>query len=300
VAGYLSELKRHGRSEATAILYRRALRRLGAFLSERGVKVLADISAEHLVVFRDRELARRAPGKDGPLAAGTVSITLAGLRGFFGYVVRQGLLLLDASADLEGPRTRRALPRDVPTARQMRKLIAQPDQSARGLRDRAILELLYGAGLRNAELCGLGVGDVDLARRMVFVRKGKGGKERVVPLGKKAREALSGYLAERPSGVEALFLTYQGRPMTTQAVRRLVASYRGAARLKTRVTPHSLRHACATHLLRGGAGIRQIQVLLGHASLKSTEVYTRVEPTDLLRMLDRHHPRSLAELPEDD
>lgn len=180
----------------------------------------------------------------------------------------------------------------------MKRLLAVARRSTRrlGPRDAAILELLYGTGLRNSEVCSLSVFDYDAAQETVFVRNGKGGKDRIVPVGKKAREALERYAAAR-GGHEPpspLFVTAKGTPLTPDTVRQLltrVLRRAGLYKKSQHVTPHSLRHACATHLLRGHADIRHIQVLLGHSSLRTTEIYTRVDTTDLARVLKRCHPR---------
>jgi len=303
---YLRELKRRGRAENTIDKVSRELDKLKLFLLSlpRPPRSLSDVTIDLVSYFRDHEMTRerkcRGPGR---LAGATVRRTVALLRGFFRYLVRRGVLLLDPAVDLAGPRRQRTLPRDVPTARQMKSLLASPDtESALGKRDLAVLELFYSSGLRNAELCALLLADLDLVARTVFVRKGKGGHERLVPIGRKAARALSSYLAvhdalahrshgDRLSPDRPLFLNRVGRPLNPETVRRLMARHLAKTRLQVKATPHSLRHACATHLLKGGAGIRQIQLLLGHQRLDSTQVYTRVVTTDLRRMLDRHHPR---------
>lgn len=318
---YLAELSRRGSAPGTIALYRNRLLHLGRFLAEREGRPLAhlsDITPADVSAFRDHEIGRpRKRADQGPLASSTLYLLVSILRGFFRHLVRQGVLLLDPVADLMGPRRSRRLPREVPTTRQMRKLLSAPDtERTLGKRDRAILELFYSSGLRNAELCDLLLGDVNVASRTVFVRRGKGGKERLVPMGRKAAEALSVYLAaygslpaapKRPgrrtgkgsvaARAEAsppLFLSLRGGRLHPDAIRRLLARHLRKSRVTVKATPHSLRHACATHLLRGGAGIRQIQTLLGHASLESTQIYTRVETSDLRAMLDRHHPRGRA------
>lgn len=320
VAGYLAELRRRGLSPGTIDHAGRKLRAFGAFLivePRRPFSSLTDITPELVAAYRDHELSR--PRQDhknaGPLSASTLRGTVYVLRGFFEHLLSHELILLDPARDLAYPRLAQRLPRAVPTAKQMRRLLSAPAQeSFVGLRDRAILELLYGSGLRNAELCALRHGDIDFARRAVHVRHGKGDKERVVPMGRRAAEALALYyekawlaFASRrlatsrkrkkpavdvsPAAATPVFFNRLGLPLTPQALRGIVKLYRKRLKLDLAVTPHSLRHACATHLLRGGADIRQIQVLLGHASLRSTEVYTKVETSDLRAMLDRCHPR---------
>jgi integrase/recombinase XerD len=180
----------------------------------------------------------------------------------------------------------------------MTTLLAQPtDGEPRGLRDRALLELLYACGLRVSETIGLRVPQLNLAAGFVTVL-GKGGKERVVPLGRQARAALEAYLErERPLLLRGrpspfVFLGPRGRPLTRQAVWKLVRRRALAAGLGRRVSPHALRHTFATHLLSGGADLRIVQTLLGHADIATTQVYTHVAPERLREVHRRHHPRA--------
>src|SRR5213075_1884701 len=177
------------------------------------------------------------------------------LRLFFGFLVENNILPLDPSRGLKPPRLPQKLPRNIPSSGQMRRLlsVAKRDSMPLRLRDAAIIEVLYGTGLRNAELCALKLHDYDPAQRIVFVRKGKGGKDRVVPVGHKAAEALDRYLAIRKTNVdgESLFLTAARTPLTTATVRQLLTRLLARAGLlveRRRITPHTLRHACATHL----------------------------------------------------
>jgi integrase/recombinase XerD len=308
IGRYLATLLAEGRSKSTAEVYGRHLLGLAAFLASLPAPPVtpADVTADHVAAFRDHEIARerKARGK-GPLSALSVHRAVTVMRGFFRHLSRRGAILLDPTLDLSAPRLPFRLPRNVPTARQMRRLLSSPDtKTGIGKRDRAILELLYGAGLRNAELCGLLIGDVSLSARTVFVRKGKGAKDRVVPLGKSAARAVSEYLGayetlshgKAPAKGLPLFYAASGRQIRGHVLLDIVKKHLRRSGLSSlEATPHSLRHACATHLLTGGADIRQIQVLLGHASIATTQVYTKVETTDLRRMLDRHHPRSWEE-----
>jgi len=306
LAGFLTQLRRDGKAAGTVKAYGLQLRAFCRYVRALPKPPLsaADLSAEIVLGYRDRLLTReKRSGRPGLLSSRTVQMAVKALRGFFRHLVRRGLLLLDPTLDLRGPRVPVRLPREIPTSRQMRRLLSSPDTSTTlGKRDRAILELLYGTGLRNAELCALTRGDVDLEKRTVFVRSGKGGKERLVPMGKRAAESLSLYLASyadlaggRPRRELPLFVVKSGRAIGSHVLRKLMRRHLLGARIDVEATPHSLRHACATHLLKGGADIRQIQSLLGHSSLEATQIYTRVETTDLRRMLDRHHPRSRNE-----
>lgn len=305
VADYLRELRRRGKAEGTMDKARRDALSLGLFLQAlpHPPRTLGDITVELVCLYRDHEMTRERKWRGaGKLASATVRRQVAMLRGFFRHLVKRGVLLLDPAVDLAGPKRLRTLPRQVPTARQMSSLLGSLEgKTALDRRDRAVVELMYSSGLRNAELCALSVRDVDLGARTVFVRKGKGGHERLVPIGKKAAAAIALYLEKDYAALASrsdeeredapLFLNRVGRPLEPESVRRLLALRLSQTKLRVKATPHSLRHACATHLLKGGAGIRQIQLLLGHQRLDSTQVYTHVVTKDLMRMLDRHHPR---------
>jgi site-specific recombinase XerD len=312
--GFLLAERRKGRAASTLVSYRRHLLRFGRFLKERGVVSMLDVAPEHVLGYYDHEIGReRSRPSGGPLSASTLSVLTSALRAFFAHLLAEGLLLVDPSRELKAPRAPKRLPKNIPTPRQMRRLVLSPSETTPlGRRDRAILELMYGTGLRASELCGLSLGDVDVSGRQVFVRNGKGGKERLVPMGRKAAEAVAIYLSVRrelratktprrerdangPNDIvrtEPLFLRRGGGAIRTPALRYIVERGRKRAQLSSVPTPHTLRHACATHLLKGGAGIRQIQVLLGHSSLETTQIYTKVETSDLLAMIDKHHPRS--------
>jgi integrase/recombinase XerD len=294
---------------------RRHLLHFSSFLSERDVVELCHVTPEDVFAFFDHELSRERDKRGGLLSAGTLRLSVNALRTFFTHLVAEGTLLVDPSRELKGPRGGKALPKNVPSPRQMRRLVLSPsDQTPLGKRDRAILELMYGTGLRASELCGLSLGDVDVSTRQVFVRKGKGGKQRLVPMGKKPAAAIALYLSVRGElrdhrngraaaaaaaaapreATEALFLRRGGGGIRPPALRYIVGKGSRRAQIALSPTPHTLRHACATHLLKGGAGIRQIQVLLGHSSLETTQIYTKVETSDLRSMIDKHHPRSFA------
>jgi site-specific recombinase XerD len=215
------------------------------------------------------------------LAPATVSRKLAAVRAFLRHALGPERV---PDAPL-GPRRARRLP-DAPAAAEVeRTLEALEGEGPIALRNRALVELVYSAGLRSAEAVGLDLGDVDFEQELVHVRRGKGGKERVVPLGEEAALWLARYLREaRPSlasgANDALFLSARGRRLDTSTLRRVVPH------------PHRLRHAFATHLLDGGADLRTIQELLGHSSLSTTQVYSHVDPRHLRRVYDRSHPRS--------
>jgi site-specific recombinase XerD len=264
-----------GISSATRRAYRSDLRDFADWYGQRpleqiDVRVLADYTAE---------LGRARPG--GRLAPATIARRLSAVRGLLRHSLGPGRVP-DASL---APRRPRRLP-DAPKLEDVERILAEVGgDGPLELRNRALLELVYSAGLRSAEAVGLDLGDVDFEQERVHVRHGKGAKERVVPLGEEAAHLVARYTREaRPElarGAEnALFLSVRGRRLDTSTLRRLLPH------------PHRLRHSFATHLLEGGADLRVIQELLGHASLSTTQTYSHVDGRRLRRVYDRSHPRS--------
>jgi len=233
------------------------------------------------------------------LSIATQSGRLTAVRSFFRWLVKSDALLFDPAASLELPKRRDILPRSILTKREVERLLAAPDATTPlGLRDRAILEVLYSTGLRNAELRALTVYDVDLEQGVVRVREGKNAKDRVVPLGDAAGRWIREYMTEsRPKLLagrpdeKTLFLSKTGRPLLPNGVILPVRRYAQQVGIERTITPHSLRHSFATHLLAGRADIRHIQVMLGHQTVATTQRYTRVEITDLKAVHRRCHPR---------
>ena len=221
---------------------------------------------------------------------------LSSLRRFYRYLLREGLIEDDPTALLESPKIGRPLPKSL-TEEQVEKLLQAPDtNTALGLRDRAMLETLYATGLRVSELVGLNMQQANLQSGVVRV-VGKGDKERLVPLGEEAIEWLQRYLVEARRGLlhghssNALFPTARGAAMTRQAFWHNLKRYTRIAGIETHLSPHTLRHAFATHLLNHGADLRVVQMLLGHADLSTTQIYTHVARERLKSLHARHHPR---------
>jgi len=221
---------------------------------------------------------------------------LSTLRRFYRYLVREGLLSVDPSADVQSPTLGRPLPKAI-TESAVEKLLAAPDGNGPLVaRDRAMLETMYASGLRVSELVALELHQVDLTTGLVRVT-GKGGKERIVPLGDEAAQTIKAYLSdqrkillgERVSA--AVFVTRRGQPMSRQAFWQLIKRYAAKAGIDTRLSPHTLRHAFATHLLNHGADLRSVQMLLGHADLSTTQIYTHVARARLQSLHSEHHPR---------
>lgn len=221
---------------------------------------------------------------------------LSSLRRFYRYLLREGLITDDPSALLESPKLGRPLPKSL-SEEQVEKLLQAPDTGTPlGLRDRAMLETLYATGLRVSELVSLTMQQVDLQSGVVRV-VGKGNKERLVPLGEEAIECLQRYLVEARHDLlhghssDSLFPTARGAAMTRQAFWHNLKRYTQIAGIETHLSPHSLRHAFATHLLNHGADLRVVQMLLGHADLSTTQIYTHVARERLKSLHARHHPR---------
>lgn len=221
---------------------------------------------------------------------------LSALRTFFKYLVREGVVEANPARTVATPKREKHLPAVLQTS-DVALLLEQPDTSTPlGVRDAAFLELLYASGLRISELVGIDLDDLELRARLVKVR-GKGAKERIVPFGSKAEAALRAWLALRSELVpdvdeQAVFVNYRGKRITTRSVRRLFDGYLKDAALRAGISPHTLRHSFATHLLNAGADLRGIQELLGHASLSTTQKYTHLNDWQLMAVYKKAHPRA--------
>jgi tyrosine recombinase XerC len=224
----------------------------------------------------------------------TIARKLSCLRSFFRFLCREGRLSHNPAAAISTPRLERRLPTFL-DEQQMRRLLEAPGTDKwQGLRDRALLETLYSTGIRVSELTGLNLEDLDEISGTVMVR-GKGKKERLCPIGETALKAIRTYLAKRPKKLRvpyALFVSQKGTRLTVRQVDRLMACYVRLAQLPSAVSPHSLRHSFATHLLDRGADLRSVQELLGHASLSTTQIYTHVTAQRLKKVYEQAHPRA--------
>jgi integrase/recombinase XerD len=278
-----------GLARNTLLAYRRDLEGLRLWAVRERIAAPA--------ALRDADLRRFLIAAAGRLGARSRARLLSTLRGFHRFLVAEGLSRGDPTTTLLAPRTGRRLPRVLTAGQVVRLLRAPPAGEPAGLRDRAILELLYGCGLRVSELCGLDLGDLDPADRTVRVL-GKGSKERLLPVGEPALRAVAAYLAHgrpvcrgrRPSA--ALILNLRGGRLSRVGVWQLLKRHALAAGLGVEVTPHALRHSYATHLLEGGADLRVVQALLGHADIGTTEIYTHVSQAHLLEAYRAAHPRA--------
>lgn len=278
------------------------LPRLFRHLEEQGVSDIRAIDEEHLTVYA-RQLELKKTTKGQPLSQWTRASALNAIRRFFAFLESHGVILRDPALSIPLPKIRR-LPRGILTMDQACQLVTAPrPNSTIGKRDRAILELLYGTGLRLGEAVRMDATDLDLRERVLLVRNGKGRKDRFVPVPGRAASALDHYLTEsRPALAKrfdpALFLSRHGSRLKAGSMRIMIKQHGRA--IGAAITPHTLRRTCATHLLQGGASVRHVQELLGHRSITTTAIYTRVTVDDLRAVLLRAHPRerSHPERPE--
>jgi integrase/recombinase XerD len=278
-----------GLSPRTVASYRGDLSRLGDWLErERGVELpRADgrALADHLRWLARREIAPRSAAR-----------ALSAMRGFFGALIEEGERADDPTEHLEAPRRWQRLPK-VLTEEEVERLLAAPDGARpAGVRDRAMLELLYATGLRVSELVGLRLPQLRLEGGFLLAF-GKGAKERVVPVGETAEAALRRYLAQVRPGLGGgrrpeVFLNLRGMPLTRQGFWKILSAYGRRAGIGRPISPHMLRHSFATHLLEHGADLRVVQTLLGHSDISTTEIYTHVHRERLRGLYDRFHPRA--------
>lgn len=290
VAAYLHWLEvERGLSANTIAGYRSDLGHLAAFLARRGLE-LRDVQRGDVMEFaRAQRLEGRSPR--------TVARALAAIRTFFRFAHREGILDRDPTRDIDTPKAGRSLPRFL-TFDEVERLLATPDAGTPlGARDGAMLEILYATGARVSELCGLRLEGLDLDVGYV-VAQGKGSKERIVPIGSRAVERTGRYLDQaRPLLARGrdepwIFLNHRGGQMTRQGFWKNLKRYGRDAGLRSHLSPHTLRHSFATHLLEHGADLRSVQQMLGHADISTTQIYTHVNRERLRRIYREFHPRA--------
>jgi integrase/recombinase XerD len=286
--GYVQHLRvERGLSRHTVDAYARDLVGFGAWLVDEGI-ALDEVEEARIAGYLV------ALSRNG-LSARTQARALSAIRGLFRFLVQEGSLRHDPAELLEGPRLLRKLPGILSREEVLRLLDAPCGKKPNRIRDRAMLHTMYAAGLRVSELVELELGDINLEEGFVSAI-GKGNKRRIVPIGAHARAAIAEYLAEvrprwaRPAS-RACFVTARGRAMSRQAFWGLVKKYARAAGITKSISPHKLRHSFATHLLTGGADLRSVQTMLGHADISTTQIYTHVTADHLRRVHERYHPR---------
>lgn len=302
--GRMRELSPH-----TVEHYTLFIERFAQWAQCRGVSDIREVTVEHVLEFRRFLDSRKGPGGE------KTSVTyrnrhIRAVRQLFRLLFKRGLILTNLAARIPGYRDPKRLPRGILDKEQVTRLLQTACLTTpTGFRDRTIFEVLYSTGLRGGELCRLTLYEVNLQERMIRVVEGKGRKDRVVPIGKVACSYLAEYIkAVRPillgeSQTPAVFITAQGKPFKTPNLRRQFRVHRDRAGLPDTITVHSLRHTCATEMLKGGASIRHVQELLGHASISTTQIYTHVVQTDLKKAHARTAPserRQAVEVPRFD
>ena len=299
INSYLDHLAvERGTARSTLDSYARDLRRYADYLVDSGVSALPDVESRHLSGFLAdlREGGRGHP----PLAASSAARALVAARGLHRFAQAEGVLDIDVAREISPPSPPKRLPKALPVADVLRLLDNTGSEDVRGLRDRALLELLYSSGARISEAVGLDIDDVDETERTVLL-DGKGGRQRLVPVGRPALSALSAYLvrarpvlALRGRGTPAVFLNSRGTRLSRQTAWNTLKSAAERAGITSGVSPHVLRHSFATHLLEGGADVRVVQELLGHASVTTTQVYTLITVNTLREVYATAHPRAQA------
>ena len=299
-----------GCSPRTATDYPEDVKPFLAFLEAQGAENIRSVTAAHLLGYQGLLMEKQYRGK--PLSIRTVNSRMSQVKTFFRFLLKTGRIYHDVAAGVELPRRGHTLPRGVLSEKEILALLEGPSlETPIGMRDRAILELLYSCGLRNQEIRHLTVEDVDLEGRSLHVL-GKGNKEAVVPFGKEAQKALGHYLLfarpvllrsykgarkksermlQEEAGKDYVFVTKNGHRIDQATLCHMLWRYAKSVGLARKISPHSLRHTCATHLLKNGADIRHIQKLLRHNDISTTQIYTRVAIEDLKEAQAKFHPR---------
>lgn len=294
---YLDHLRSRGLAERTIHGYLAEMRAFLRFLADRQVTEPHQITRDEVDAYQ-LSLFRRRKSNGEPLAVGTRQLKVISMLQFLRFLHKSQVILVNPGRHVYRPTTPRRLLPELPTEEQVLALLETPDVTTPlGLRNRAILELLYSSALRNKELRGLRILDLDLTRLELRIRKGKGSKPRVVPMGEPAANWLEKYMQDgrtyflrRPEN-SSVFLGVYGKTLSNGALCKMVRKHGKLARIPCHVTPHILRHSCATHMLARGADIRYLQEILGHASPETTQIYTQVARSQLREIHQRCHPR---------
>jgi integrase/recombinase XerD len=293
---YLKELALINRSAGTIGTVKNDLGMLVRFLDAEKVCHIEQLSADVLADYQ-QELSFRLTAKGTPLTIGSQLRLLCAVRGFTRFLKDKDYLVHDPGQKIRLPKTVKRLPKAILSPAQIKTLLdAQDTRTAAGFRRRLIIEILYDTGIRRAELAAVRSADIDLNAGYLYIRSGKGGKDRVVPVSCRVCRLTQDYLLFiRPMFIKdtdpkGLILTRWGQNMTAHGIYWEVRQAVAAAGIKANITTHSLRHSCATHMLKNGAPVRHIQEMLGHQSLESTQIYTRVTINDLKQVHAQYHP----------
>jgi integrase/recombinase XerD len=291
---YLDYIKLKQYSSRTLDTYRRILDSFLNYLQAKG-KRICDLTRSDLKDYQSDLYYQEYQGK--PLGIKTQCLRLSTVRMLFKYLAAENLILTNPAVNIELPKEPKRLPRVILTAKEAAKILENIDTTTvKGIRDRAIFEIMYSSGLRIDELIHLTIEALNFEQGLLTVEKGKGAKERVVPIGKSACYWVKEYLEKirpRVPGNPYLFLSIQSsKRLTRSVIDTMCLEYTNQVGIKKHVTPHTFRHTCATLMLKGGADIRYVQELLGHASLKTTQIYTKVTIQDLKKVHARCHPHN--------
>jgi integrase/recombinase XerD len=279
-----------GLSENTLESYGRDVKKLVDYLETENITAISDVKYSHIATFL-------TISKDKELNAATIVRSIVSIKQFFKYLIIEKLIAQDPASQIKTPKMKKSIP-GVVSLDDVETLLVTPDEyTPEGLRDSAMLEVLYATGIRVSELIGLKLNDVNFDHGYVIVY-GKGSKERLVPVGEAARQKMRAYLADsRPlilksRDAKTLFVTRRGKGMTRQGFWKLIKNYALKAGIPKKISPHTLRHSFATHLLERGADLRTIQIMLGHSDISTTQIYTHVEGERLKEIHKKYHPRS--------
>ena len=291
IAEYKNLLKARGYAPSTIEGYGKGLEQFAAWLKEQGLDDLRKVSKQTVIEYQAKVMTE-------PIAIESKALKVRPVKRLFEYLLERNLLLINPTEGIVETCRRNRKIGTVLTVAEMQKLLVQPNMSLKtGIRDRAMLETLYSTGIRLDELISLEVYHADLKDAVLYIRKGKGRKQRVVPLGKTACKYLKEYLEKiRPQHAKKnpkerrLFLNHSGLAMTPESIRAMLNNYRHGAGIKKPVSPHTFRRSCATHLVQQGADIRYVQELLGHSRISTTQLYTKIMPKEVKQMHETYHP----------
>lgn len=304
VAEFLIDCKIRGFSVRTLLSYKSSIKAFQEYTKQKGVNDISDINKRTVVEYQHYLQAEYVSKKGKPLAISTRCQKLTCLKSFFNYCYEENYTVQNYKERVVIPKIPKNLPKGVLSKQQIKKLLKAPNtKTTKGYRDRVIIEIFYATGIRRQELEHVRIKDCYLKERQMFINKGKGNKQRWVPLGKKIAKILQKYLKQiRPKLVkekthDALIVGDKGGPMRGYRIHHIVSKYFKMLGIEGHC--HGLRHSCATHLLKGKANVRVIQQILGHTSLSSTQIYTHVDISDLTKAMDKHHPREDMECNED-
>ena len=290
-----------GYSEHTQRNYQVDLEQFASFFVSQNAKGVKETGCDISIEEIESTVIRKYVGSlYGKRKRTTIARKLSAVRTFFLFLEKEGFIKVNPAVEVQSPKLEKYIPSHLPVDDVFRLMDLPDRENALGLRDLAILEVLYSCGIRVAELVGMNVSSIDFDQRLVKVT-GKGDRERIVPIGRQALKALNAYLeatddVRKRRALEGrddpLFMNFRGGRLTTRSVGRIVKRYAGAGGMTEDVSPHSMRHTFATHLLDGGADLRSVQELLGHKSLATTQKYTHVSLKRLMEVYDKTHPRS--------